>query len=128
MAMHEDQQDAVTLGPNAWLVDEMYDQYLEDPNAVSESWREFFADYHHRGDSRSSPTVGDASGAKAMTADTTPAAASAVPKTVASPAAANGQALAAAASPAASAAAPSPAPTAPSPAVAASPSPSAEPS
>ena len=49
MAMHEDQQDAITLGPNAWLVDEMYDQFREDPNSVSESWREFFADYHHRG-------------------------------------------------------------------------------
>ncbi|MDP9075322.1 MAG: hypothetical protein M3N98_14395, partial [Actinomycetota bacterium] len=37
------------LGPNAWLVDEMYEQYLEDPSLVSESWQEFFADYHHRG-------------------------------------------------------------------------------
>ncbi len=34
-----------TFGPNAWLVDEMYDQYLVDPTSVSESWREFFADY-----------------------------------------------------------------------------------
>jgi multifunctional 2-oxoglutarate metabolism enzyme len=34
-----------TLGPNAWLVDEMYEQYLDDPASVSESWREFFADY-----------------------------------------------------------------------------------
>ena len=34
-----------TLGPNAWLVDEMYQQYLDDPGSVSESWREFFADY-----------------------------------------------------------------------------------
>src|SRR6187549_2980530 len=33
------------LGPNAWLVDEMYDQYRADPSSVSESWREFFADY-----------------------------------------------------------------------------------
>src|ERR687898_47364 len=34
-----------TLGPNAWLVDEMYEQYLDDPSSVSESWRDFFADY-----------------------------------------------------------------------------------
>ncbi|MGH8839601.1 MAG: 2-oxoglutarate dehydrogenase E1 subunit family protein, partial [Jiangellaceae bacterium] len=34
-----------TFGPNAWLVDEMYDDYQRDPNSVSESWREFFADY-----------------------------------------------------------------------------------
>ena len=32
-------------GPNAWLVDEMYEQYLSNPASVTESWREFFADY-----------------------------------------------------------------------------------
>ncbi len=34
-----------SFGPNAWLVDEMYEQYLVDVNSVSEVWREFFADY-----------------------------------------------------------------------------------
>src|SRR6478735_10843148 len=38
------------LGPNAWLVDEMYEQYLENPAAVSESWRDFFADYQRDSD------------------------------------------------------------------------------
>jgi 2-oxoglutarate dehydrogenase E1 component len=33
------------LGPNAWLVDEMHEQYLADPSSVSESWQDFFADY-----------------------------------------------------------------------------------
>ena len=33
------------LGPNAWLVDEMYEQYLADPKSVSEAWQEFLADY-----------------------------------------------------------------------------------
>ena len=33
-----------SLGPNAWLVDEMYEQYLADPSSVSESWRDSFAD------------------------------------------------------------------------------------
>src|SRR5215469_5786622 len=33
------------FGPNAWLVDDMYAQYRVDPSSVSESWREFFADY-----------------------------------------------------------------------------------
>ncbi|MGH2789108.1 MAG: multifunctional oxoglutarate decarboxylase/oxoglutarate dehydrogenase thiamine pyrophosphate-binding subunit/dihydrolipoyllysine-residue succinyltransferase subunit [Actinomycetota bacterium] len=37
--------DQERFGPNIWLVDEMYRQYLEDPRAVSESWREFFEDY-----------------------------------------------------------------------------------
>jgi 2-oxoglutarate dehydrogenase E1 component len=32
------------VGPNAWLVDDMYEQYRADPSSVSESWREFFAD------------------------------------------------------------------------------------
>jgi multifunctional 2-oxoglutarate metabolism enzyme len=34
-----------SFGPNAWLVDDMYDRYLVDPSSVSESWREFFSDY-----------------------------------------------------------------------------------
>ncbi|MEO6317340.1 MAG: multifunctional oxoglutarate decarboxylase/oxoglutarate dehydrogenase thiamine pyrophosphate-binding subunit/dihydrolipoyllysine-residue succinyltransferase subunit [Acidimicrobiales bacterium] len=33
------------VGPNAWLVDEMHEQYLADPGSVSESWRDFFEDY-----------------------------------------------------------------------------------
>src|SRR5690242_6403824 len=33
------------LGPNAGLVDEMYRLFQENPQAVSEGWREFFADY-----------------------------------------------------------------------------------
>ncbi len=32
-------------GQNAWLVDEMYRQYLADPTSVSDSWQDFFADY-----------------------------------------------------------------------------------
>ena len=34
-----------SFGPNAWLVDDLYDRYLADPTSVAESWREFFADY-----------------------------------------------------------------------------------
>ena len=33
------------LGPNAWLVEEMYEQYRSDPGSVSENWRDFFEDY-----------------------------------------------------------------------------------
>jgi 2-oxoglutarate decarboxylase len=33
------------FGPNVWLVDEMYRQYIENPKSVGESWREFFEDY-----------------------------------------------------------------------------------
>ena len=34
-----------SFGPNAWLVDDMYDRFVLDPDSVSESWREFFSDY-----------------------------------------------------------------------------------
>ena len=43
--------NAPTMGPNAWLIDEMYDRFLHDPGSVSESWQDFFADY---GDQRPS--------------------------------------------------------------------------
>jgi 2-oxoglutarate dehydrogenase E1 component len=38
------------LGPNEWLVDELYHQYLEDQNSVDEAWQAFFADYKPDGD------------------------------------------------------------------------------
>ena len=34
-----------SFGPNEWLVDEMYEKYLADPNSVDTAWVEFFADY-----------------------------------------------------------------------------------
>ena len=33
------------FGPNEWLVDELYQKYLEDPNSVDRAWWNFFADY-----------------------------------------------------------------------------------
>jgi 2-oxoglutarate decarboxylase len=36
------------FGPNTWLVEELYRQYQEDPDSVSEVWREFFEDYRPR--------------------------------------------------------------------------------
>src|SRR3954453_8415714 len=43
--MAESQAESETrFGANAWLVDEMYDQYRADPSSVSESWRDFFPD------------------------------------------------------------------------------------
>ncbi len=43
--MAQSEVAAGSFGPNAWLVDDMYDRFLVDPSSVSESWREFFADY-----------------------------------------------------------------------------------
>ena len=34
-----------SFGPNEWLVDEMYERYLQDPTSVDKAWWDFFADY-----------------------------------------------------------------------------------
>ncbi|WP_188523842.1 multifunctional oxoglutarate decarboxylase/oxoglutarate dehydrogenase thiamine pyrophosphate-binding subunit/dihydrolipoyllysine-residue succinyltransferase subunit [Isoptericola cucumis] len=36
---------ASAFGANEWLVDELYEQYLKDKNAVDPAWWDFFADY-----------------------------------------------------------------------------------
>ena len=33
------------FGANSWLVEEMYEQFVRDPDSVNRSWQEFFADY-----------------------------------------------------------------------------------
>jgi 2-oxoglutarate decarboxylase len=33
------------FGPNEWLVEEMYQRFLDDPTSVDPAWHEFFADY-----------------------------------------------------------------------------------
>src|SRR3954467_3548084 len=64
------------LGPNEWLVDEMYEQYLANPASVSASWQEFFADY--RRDEAEPVPVAPAAPAPA---DAAPAATAAAPAT-----------------------------------------------
>ena len=41
--MTPDNKFGGSFGPNEWLVDEMYEQYLKDPNSVDNHWKEFFA-------------------------------------------------------------------------------------
>src|SRR5215213_1302397 len=60
------------FGPNEWLVEEMYQRFLDDPTAVDPAWHDFFADYR--------PGDGD------MTAATNGAAATAAPAIEARPA------------------------------------------
>ena len=75
------------LGPNAWLVEEMHEQYRTDPSSVSESWREFFADYRPPG--RPAPLAAGAPGAAAPAAPaatSAPAAPSSTPTSDAKPA------------------------------------------
>ena len=49
MTTHQDPVNAsarsAEFGPNQWLVDELYQQYLADPASVDPAWHEFFADY-----------------------------------------------------------------------------------
>jgi multifunctional 2-oxoglutarate metabolism enzyme len=33
------------FGANSWLVEEMYERFVHDPDSVGEQWQEFFADY-----------------------------------------------------------------------------------
>jgi 2-oxoglutarate dehydrogenase E1 component len=41
MARHTD-IDPAALGPNMWLIDEMYRRFRDDPASVSPAWKEFF--------------------------------------------------------------------------------------
>ena len=68
------------FGTNSWLVEEMYEQYRQDPNSVSEAWREFFSDY------RSAATVAAASGASAPSPASSPAQAAGPSSTAPAPA------------------------------------------
>jgi len=72
--------DGRWLGPNAWLVDEMYEQYRADPASVSESWQEFFADYHYRGLVPARPDVTAAPAPTEAAPAPPPAPATAAPK------------------------------------------------
>ena len=56
---------------NSWLVEEMYEQYREDPDALSKSWQDFFADYRPDGARGANGRAGRAtgSGAEAAPAD-----------------------------------------------------------
>jgi 2-oxoglutarate dehydrogenase E1 component len=47
--MTDAQRNVDSFGANAWLVDDMYEQYREDPLSVSESWRDFFENYRPGG-------------------------------------------------------------------------------
>ncbi len=86
-----DKQTPDLVGPNAWMVDEMYEQYLADPASVSESWQDFFADYSREIDEAQPRTNGAAPAAPAAQAPAAPAAPAPAPAP-ATPAAAEDEA------------------------------------
>ena len=56
--------DPTEFGPNMWLIDEMYRQFLDDPDSVSEAWQEFFEDYKpHSADLKKAVIIGHSSDA-----------------------------------------------------------------
>ncbi|GGW57818.1 multifunctional oxoglutarate decarboxylase/oxoglutarate dehydrogenase thiamine pyrophosphate-binding subunit/dihydrolipoyllysine-residue succinyltransferase subunit [Streptomyces griseoloalbus] len=96
---------AAAFGANEWLVDEIYQQYLQDPNSVDRAWWDFFADYKPGAPATSAPAGNAAVGAAGTTAQPPAPAQPAAP----APAAARPAAAAPAAQPAAPAQAPAPA-------------------
>src|SRR5438105_2905802 len=49
------EREPAQFSPNTWLIDEMYQQYLDSPDSVSEAWRDFFADYTPDGQAPAAP-------------------------------------------------------------------------
>ncbi|KJK36838.1 alpha-ketoglutarate decarboxylase [Streptomyces variegatus] len=76
---------AASFGANEWLVDEIYQQYLQDPNSVDRAWWDFFADYKPGAAAASAPAGTAAAGAAGTT--TAQAAAPAAPAQATAPAA-----------------------------------------
>src|SRR5438105_10947078 len=63
------------FGPNAWLVDELYEKFRLDPSSVSPSWQEFFADYRPQHTNATSDEVPSAAAPAAAEPPPAPAAA-----------------------------------------------------
>ena len=81
----QQQSDAAppVLGPNAWLVEEMYEQFRADPTSVSENWRDFFEDY--RSSRPEAPAAAAPSAASAPPASAPPVPPSAPPTPATAP-------------------------------------------
>lgn len=93
------------FGPNEWIVEEMYQRYLADPQSVDSAWHDFFADYHPT--AAAAPAVAQAAPAEA------PAAPSEAPAARAGAPVAQADAAATPAAPAPPAGAPAAPPEAP---------------
>ena len=72
------------FGPNQWLVDELYEQYLKDKNSVDQAWWNYFAGYR--------PSEATARSQGGSTTTTSPPAAPPAASSSTSPGAASGQA------------------------------------
>ncbi|RCW45327.1 2-oxoglutarate decarboxylase [Halopolyspora algeriensis] len=62
---------ASQFGPNEWLIEEMYEQFLNNPSSVDSAWHEFFADYKPgQAATEASATAASGTAAAPMTATT----------------------------------------------------------
>ncbi len=61
------------FGQNEWLVDELYQKYLQDPESVDRAWWNFFADYTPDSGSGRAAPQGAATAAPASPPAATPA-------------------------------------------------------
>ncbi|WP_405141381.1 multifunctional oxoglutarate decarboxylase/oxoglutarate dehydrogenase thiamine pyrophosphate-binding subunit/dihydrolipoyllysine-residue succinyltransferase subunit [Sphaerisporangium sp. NBC_01403] len=56
------------FGQNEWLVDELYQKYLQDPESVDRAWWNFFADYNPESGTSRTQAPGGSNGATAEAA------------------------------------------------------------
>ena len=61
------------FGQNTWLVEEMYQQYQEDPNSVDPSWHELLKNYEPGDNGGSAPAAAPPSNSAKPTAAKTSA-------------------------------------------------------
>ncbi|MBQ0983943.1 multifunctional oxoglutarate decarboxylase/oxoglutarate dehydrogenase thiamine pyrophosphate-binding subunit/dihydrolipoyllysine-residue succinyltransferase subunit [Streptomyces sp. F63] len=78
---------AAAFGPNEWLVDEIYQQYLQDPNSVDRAWWDFFADYKPGADTGSAAAAPDQAAPAPNGKAATPSPSAPAPAQAAAPAA-----------------------------------------
>src|SRR5690606_15016997 len=79
---------AAAFGANEWLVDEIYQQYLQDPSSVDRAWWDFFADYKPGATGTADKPAPGAGASGAPAAEAAPAPAAAPAPVKAAPAAA----------------------------------------
>ncbi len=68
MSQSSQESPLASFGPNEWLVDEMYDKFVADPDSVDEAWRELFADRSSPDPTSADPTSADPTSAVSTTA------------------------------------------------------------
>jgi 2-oxoglutarate dehydrogenase E1 component len=81
------------FGPNEWLVEDLYQRFLADPDSVDPAWHDFFADYRPTAESAPPATTGPAAapvgaGPDGQGTGAAPAAAGAAPTATRPPASA----------------------------------------